>query len=234
MKVIIKAVFFDAIDTLFGAYPDKVGMYMRIIEEHTGMKISRGEMTIVWDKMLKETELLAQSEATDSKESNQAWTDFNKKMLDALNYKGNSTTKGQELHFEAWGNPKNFYLYKDVIPTLEFLKNQNILIGCVSNEDGYLNKFFEQFGIDKYFKFVITSEEIGCEKPNPGIFKEAINISRIKAEEILFVGDSLISDYNGSANVGMNPVLIDREDIIKDDNIVKISKLSELKGIINV
>jgi len=233
-KAITKAVFFDAIDTLFGAYPDKVGMYIRIIEEHTGMKITRDEMTLVWNKIFKETEESAQKEASNPKENNKAWTDFNKRMLEALNYKGDTTKKGQELHLEAWGNPQNFYLYDDVKPTLEFLESNNIQIGCVSNEDGYLNKYFEHFEIDKFFKFIITSEELGCEKPNAGIFEEAIKLSEVKAEQIIFVGDSIVSDYIGSKNLGMHPILIDRNNMIKDDNIVKISNLTELKGIINV
>jgi FMN phosphatase YigB (HAD superfamily) len=48
------------------------------------------------------------------------------------------------------------------------------------------------------------------------------------ADEILFVGDSLVSDYLGSEAVGMKPVLIDRDHKNTDNNIVKVDDLTKI------
>lgn len=228
----IKAVFFDAIDTLFQAYPNKIEMYRRIIKNHTRIETTTKEMTLVWNEILAEAEKAAEMEI-DSQTPILAWDGFNAKILLKLGYAGEDfEQKGEELRLESWTNPENFRLYSDVIETLEKLREQNILIGCVSNEAEELNNFFTHFGIEKYFSCVTISEVEGCEKPNPKIFNIALEKLGLHPEEVIFVGDSLISDYEGSKQVGMLPVLIDRENEISDNTIVKISNLNNILDII--
>jgi FMN phosphatase YigB (HAD superfamily) len=50
-------------------------------------------------------------------------------------------------------------------------------------------------------------------------------------KETIHVGDSLISDYYGAKNAGLQAILIDRDDKIKDNNnITKINSLREIIG----
>jgi putative hydrolase of the HAD superfamily len=222
----IKSVFFDAIDTLFCPYPNKIEMYRRIIKECVGLDVSTSEMEKIWNELSNENEEQAARKLGDN--GFLAWDSFNEKILDSLGYTGNTKKMGEILLYEAWGNEKNFVLFNDVKSALDILKQKNIPSACVSNEMKYLHNFFVPFNINEHFDFVLTSEEAKCEKPNPEIFNSALSKANLNPDEVLFVGDSLVSDYTGALNVGMQPLLIDREDNIQDKNINKISSLVEI------
>jgi REG-2-like HAD superfamily hydrolase len=225
----IKAVFFDAIDTLFRPYPDKIGMYCRIIKKTSGLSISREKMTEVWQETIEDTEKRAAQER--DKNDPLAWDGFNQRILKLLNYQGDLEKTGERLLYESWSNPQNFRLFTDVQPTLEMLKQQQIIVGCISNEDKSLYNFFVQFNILKYFQLIILSEEERIEKPNSKIFKLALERVGLKPNETIHIGDSLYSDYKGALKAGLFALLIDRENKIGDNgNIVKIDNLIKLEG----
>lgn len=222
----IKAVFFDAIKTLFSPYPSEAGLYQAVIKNVTGKELSIEELKDILKFAMDETEKLDAVKGN----SIQQWEHYPTKIAELIGCEASECKNvGDKLRYETWGNPNNYRLYDDILGTLELLKKKNIYIACVSNEDGWLSNFFDHFGIKNYFEFILTSAEVGVEKPNPAIFKEAINKTAFMPEEILFVGDSLISDYYGAGPVGMKPVLIDREFLCEDVNITKINDMIDIK-----
>ena len=221
----IKAVFLDAIKTIFAPYPNEVGLYKNVIQKITGKELSEDEIAPILAKAMAETEKL------DSVIGNsiQQWEHYPAKIAELIGCAPSKCkTVGDKLRFETWGNPDNYRLYPDIIPALKILKEKGIYVACVSNEDGWLSSFFDQFEIESYFKFILTSMEVGIEKPNPKIFLEALSRTDFIPEEVLFVGDSVVSDYRGAEAVGMKPLLIDRDDKNKDNNIVKVSDLRKI------
>ena len=62
-----------------------------------------------------------------------------------------------------------------------------------------------------YFDIIVSSEDIGFNKPDSRIFNHALNLAEAKAAESLMVGDDLNVDVNGAANVGMHAFLFDPE-----------------------
>lgn len=225
----IKAVLFDALDTLFLAYPDRVSMYQRIVQETCGLATTHEEMAQAWGSVIADTEAAAKNACDQTDSTGKAWLGFNAKVLAKLGYTGDCEEKGKLIKFESWSNPDNYRLYTDVLPALEALKKRGVRIGCVSNEDGYLGSFFTQFGIAEYFEIILTSGQVGCEKPSPRIFEEALTRCHLVANEVVFVGDSLIGDYQGSEAVGMKPLLIDRDGKVTDDSIQTIKALTEIE-----
>ena len=221
----IKAVFIDAIKTIFAPFPSEVGLYKKVIHDLTGKDMSEVEIQTILDRAMSETEKL------DSVKENsfQQWEYYPARIAELVGCVGNECdVMGERIRYETWGNPKNYRLYEDVIPTLKTLKSKNIFIACVSNEDGWLESFFDHFGIREYFSFILTSAELGVEKPNPKLFLEAISRTVFEADEIIHIGDSTVSDYRGSEAVGMKPLLIDRDSKNKDNDIVSISDMTKL------
>ena len=53
-------------------------------------------------------------------------------------------------------------------------------------------------GIDEAFDFVITSEQIGAEKPNPEIFQAAVAKVNCQPDKVWMIGDDLECDMAGS------------------------------------
>lgn len=55
--------------------------------------------------------------------------------------------------------------------------------------------------IEKYFEYIIISEEIGVPKPEPGIFDEAFKIcDHADKNTTMIIGDNLSSDIKGGVN----------------------------------
>jgi putative hydrolase of the HAD superfamily len=63
-----------------------------------------------------------------------------------------------------------------------------------------------QLGIGHYFATVVISEATHCEKPDPRIFRYALEEIECLAGETLFVGDHPMNDVVGSAEAGLVPV----------------------------
>jgi len=221
----IKAVFFDAIKTLFDPQPSEVGLHKRVLEHITGKTIDEKELEKIIAQAMAETEKLDVVKANGL----QQWEYYPNKLAELLGCEIETCkTVGDQLRYETWGNPDNYKLFDDVLPTLKALKERGIYIACVSNEDGWLGKFFDHFEISEYFHFVITSQEVGYEKPDSRIFMQALDMTDFNAGEVLFVGDSLVSDYQGSQSVGMQSLLIDRKHKNHDDRVVTIDNLEKV------
>jgi len=57
------------------------------------------------------------------------------------------------------------------------------------------------FGLDRYFDFVVTSEEAGFDKPDPAAFNMAVQKLRPKGDCLWFIGDDAVNDMRGSKKV---------------------------------
>lgn len=61
-------------------------------------------------------------------------------------------------------------------------------------------------GIDRYFKKIVLSDDIGILKPAPEIFYFAMSATQSQLQESLMIGDSWDNDVAGAAAVGMHQV----------------------------
>lgn len=87
-------------------------------------------------------------------------------------------------------------------------------------------------GLLPYFEHVVIAGDIGCYKPDPGIFNHTVDLLGVKPEETLFVGDSLCHDIRGAKAVGMTTVWINsRKQSAEAD--FSISAVTELRDIWN-
>ena len=71
-------------------------------------------------------------------------------------------------------------------------------------------------GIDRYFKKVVLSDDIGVLKPRAAIFHFALSATQSQLGESLMIGDSWDSDVVGAKGVGMHQVfydLVGRDDL---------------------
>lgn len=61
----------------------------------------------------------------------------------------------------------------------------------------------ESAGITPFVDHVVLSEDVGVSKPAKGIMEYALNISRSRRSESLFIGDSWEADIRAAQNVGI-------------------------------
>ena len=77
--------------------------------------------------------------------------------------------------------------------------------------NGFVEVQYEKFdksGLKDYFSHIVLSEEVGCQKPNPRIFEEALRLNGLSADEVVMVGDSWYSDIQGAINAGIDQIWI--------------------------
>lgn len=66
----------------------------------------------------------------------------------------------------------------------------------------------EHSGLKDCFTDIVLSEEVGIQKPQPGIFDVALQRNGWQADEVLMIGDSYSSDVQGAKNAGMDQLWI--------------------------
>ena len=97
-------------------------------------------------------------------------------------------------------------------PLLEALRGRYRL-GVVSNFYGNLEAVCHGAGLAPLFGVIVDSHRVGAEKPDPAIFRAALEPLCAKAETTLFVGDSLRRDREGARRIGMGFLWIAPRDV---------------------
>ena len=92
---------------------------------------------------------------------------------------------------------------------LRKLRSMGLRMAVVSNHHSgkSLREMLGSFGMGQYFEVVIASEEVGVRKPNPKIFRICLSRLRLRRDQVIFVGDSLLYDVVGARAAGIVSVL---------------------------
>lgn len=98
-------------------------------------------------------------------------------------------------------------LYKETESCLEQL-SKKYKIGVIANQELGTDERLKQHGILKYIDLVIASAEEGVAKPDPRIFKIALEQSGCKAENAMMIGDRIDNDIIPAKKMGMKTIWI--------------------------
>jgi HAD superfamily hydrolase (TIGR01549 family) len=79
-------------------------------------------------------------------------------------------------------------------------------IGVVSNFYGNLESVLKNFAIDEYFDIVIDSYTVGVKKPDPGIFKIALDRINVPPNYSVVIGDSYERDIYPAKVLGCKTI----------------------------
>lgn len=122
--------------------------------------------------------------------------------------------------------------FPETAEVLEDLKKDYQLI-LLSNSDNFsLRQVMDKFDLEKYFDKIYISCETGKLKHNPESYKQVLEENNLTPEDVLMVGDSPASDIKSAEVAGVPAVLIDRRGWCEDENMPKISDLTQLRGFI--
>ncbi len=101
-------------------------------------------------------------------------------------------------------------LFDDVIPGLNQLRDDGFRVAALSNMPYRGVEMCEMMGLTDHVEFALTSGDVGAEKPDPRIFRAALERGGVEPDAALMVGDSVSSDLRAAEAVGMSAVLMDR------------------------
>ena len=97
-------------------------------------------------------------------------------------------------------------------PILESLKKRYQLC-IVSNFYGNLEAVCHSAGLASLFSVMVDSYRVGAEKPDPAIFRAALEPLHAGPETTVFVGDSLRRDREGARRMGMRFIWVAPQDV---------------------
>jgi HAD superfamily hydrolase (TIGR01662 family) len=105
--------------------------------------------------------------------------------------------------------------YADTVPTLEGLRRAGYRLAVVSNttqsSDEVMRGVLASIGIAQYFDTVVTSYDAGHEKPEPGIFRLALDRLNCPPAQAAMIGNDPVKDVGGAAALGLITVLVGRD-----------------------
>ncbi|MBQ9531292.1 MAG: HAD family hydrolase [Eubacterium sp.] len=81
-------------------------------------------------------------------------------------------------------------------------------LGIIANQSAGSAQRLADWGIGKYFDLVIASAEEGVEKPNPEIFKIALDRAKCESRNAVMVGDRLDNDIIPAKKIGMKTIWV--------------------------
>jgi putative hydrolase of the HAD superfamily len=91
---------------------------------------------------------------------------------------------------------------------LDRLRAGGLRLGVVSNSDGRVEEALIAAGLRDCFDVVLDSALVGVEKPDPAIFRAALDALGVAPGEALYVGDLYDVDVVGARAAGMEAVLL--------------------------
>ena len=114
-----------------------------------------------------------------------------------------------EAAYEHFAEPGVWKLYPEVLDVLQQLR-EHFQLAVISNFDGRLRFILQNLGISKYFAHVFISSEVGADKPDPEIFRRAVTMMHLKADEVLHVGDDPERDWKAAVASDLLVFRLDR------------------------
>ena len=91
---------------------------------------------------------------------------------------------------------------------LERLRAAGVRLGVVSNSDGRVAEALAAAGLAHLFEVIVDSHVAGVEKPDPRIFRIALEALGVDPSEALYVGDLYEVDVIGARAAGLSAALV--------------------------
>jgi HAD superfamily hydrolase (TIGR01662 family) len=125
-------------------------------------------------------------------------------------------------------------LYSDVRPCFARLKEDGYVVGIAGNQTARAGRFIRELNLPS--DFVLTSDDIGAEKPDPAFFKPVIEHTGFDASEVAYVGDRVENDILPARDAGLATVPLRRGPwaIVNEDSPEAASadvRLTSLEGL---
>ena len=209
-----KVIFVDAVGTLFGV-KGSVGEIYRQIAQEFGVEVSAQILDENFMKSYKASPppIFIDADIKDIPQREYDWW-----QIIALNTFEGAGVLQQFTDFPAFftelyihfGTSEPWYVYPDVKLALINWRRLGIELGILSNFDSRLYLVLQGLGLKEYFTSVTISTQVRAAKPDPEIFKIALNKHKCSPEDAWHIGDSMIDDYQGAKAAGMRGIWINR------------------------
>ena len=114
---------------------------------------------------------------------------------------------------------------------LEGLRDAGLRLAVISNADGHVTTYLENAGLADLFELILDSGLEGVEKPDPEIFRRALDRMGLAPGEAVYVGDTWHVDVTGAHRAGIPAIYLaddGRPAPEEPDGVPRITSILEL------
>ena len=228
----IKAVFFDWFSTLAHYDPPREQLQAQVLRElgfNVSLPVMQRALVLADKDLYAELAEISMRNRT-PEERLQVYIRHQQSILSNA-----GITSSEELAMRTMRRARElnasprFVLFEDVLPTIKLVKERQLQTGLLSNIHRGIRDICRGLGLEPYIDVIASSEEAGADKPDPAIFRFALEQIGVDPGEAIHVGDQYLQDVIGARNVGITPVFIDRFDVSPEiTDCARIRELTEL------
>jgi putative hydrolase of the HAD superfamily len=233
----VRAIFFDAGETLLYPHPSFSELFAEVLREQ-GRVVDPArvqEVVSAYSKRFTDTVVSGEGRlwSTSRDRSKDMWRGIYEAFFQELGIDGD-----RERLFEAlygrFTDLSSYRLHPDALPLLDRLTATDLVLGLISNFEEWLERLLEALEVQHYFDVTVISGVEGVEKPDPEIFRIALARAGVEAGGAVYVGDHPFFDVQAAREAGMVPVLVDRRERHPDVDAIRITSLEDLPGAIGI
>ena len=137
-----------------------------------------------------------------------------------------------ELHDLYWTTfIKNIKLFKGVVDFLN-VNSKSICFLTDLTLDIQLRKLNSFKVVDSNFRLV-TSEEVGHEKPSHLMFQKALDKLELQRNDVIMVGDNFEKDIIGAYDFGIDSIWLNHRNLKRDFYDIKITEFTKFSDVVN-
>ncbi len=207
----LKAIFFDAAGTLV-YLPQSVGYHYALVGKWLGLELDAAALDAAFHSVWKQMPVRPATGQPREDDDKGWWRDLVEGVLNqvAPEVKDLDRDNFFEVAYDHFAEPGVWELYPEVVDVLGALQGRFDL-SIISNFDGRLRVILEHLGVTKFFRHIFLSSELGADKPDPLIFRRAMELSGFSPKEILYVGDEPERDWKAAEKAGLQIFKLDRQ-----------------------
>jgi putative hydrolase of the HAD superfamily len=202
----IRAIVFDVVGTLIHPEPPAARVYAEVgarFGSRLSVEAIAGRFAAAFQR--EEEADRAAGWRTSEERERQRWRTIVDRVLDDVT---DPEACFEEL-FEHFSRPEAWRLDAEVPGLLEQLARRGYALGLASNYDGRLRRVLAGLPVLQLITHQVISSEVGWRKPAVGFFAALGRVVGLPLNQILYVGDAWVNDYEGARAAGLPAVLLD-------------------------
>jgi putative hydrolase of the HAD superfamily len=193
--------------------PRSVGEHYRAVAQRFGADLSAAKLQEAFGRAWAASAPRGASPGPRAADDKGWWRELVERVMEQTLTADQQISFPPAAYFEAlyahFAEPGVWALFPEVAEVLEGLRARGYRLGVISNFDRRLEAILAGLGLRHFFECVILSSQAGAEKPDPQIFRCALEALQVAPAEAVHAGDDRERD-GGAEALGMRVFHLDR------------------------
>jgi len=209
-QTLIKAIFFDAVGTLF-RLSKTVGDHYAYVGREIGLDLDAQSLERAFHAAWQQMPQRAAIDGPRENDDKGWWRELVDLVLDQVAPSLSELDHDNffEIAYEHFAEAGVWEPYPEVPEVLKDLQSR-FQLAVISNFDGRLRFVLQHLGISRFFANLFISSELGADKPDPEIFRRAVGLIKLHPDQVLHVGDDSQRDWAAATAAGLHVFQLER------------------------